>query len=272
MPSQSETTVDAPIETKEPALPGVDLLDYLLFVPFVLAFVGILLVMEVVQRLALLFGAKAHRITVRWLNQLLLACLHIVGTKIEIKAQGLGDSGKPYIIVSNHQSLFDIPLLYCIFARHDPRFIAKKELGRNIPSVSLNLRHGGGALIDRNNPRQALPEIKKLGVKLIDEKFAAALFPEGTRAKRGLLKEFHHAGLASLLASAPGVDIIPVAIDGAWKLAGRKFGPIPRGIEVKVRVLPIVTPDANGGSKATREISEKLRAEIGQALIEMRAE
>ena len=43
-----------------------------------------------------------------------------------------------------------------------PKFISKKELGKGIPSVSYNLKYGGSALIDRKDPKQALPEIKKV--------------------------------------------------------------------------------------------------------------
>jgi 1-acyl-sn-glycerol-3-phosphate acyltransferase len=42
------------------------------------------------------------------------------------------------------------------------KFVSKKELGKGIPSVSYNLRHGGSALIDRKDPKQAIPEIKKI--------------------------------------------------------------------------------------------------------------
>ena len=45
-----------------------------------------------------------------------------------------------------------------------PKFISKKELGKGIPSVSFNLRHGGSALIDRKNPMQAVEAIRKLAL------------------------------------------------------------------------------------------------------------
>ena len=63
---------------------------------------------------------------------------------------------QPYIIVCNHQSLYDIPPLIWYLRQIHPKFISKKELGRGIPSVSFNLRHGGSLLIDRAKAKDAL--------------------------------------------------------------------------------------------------------------------
>ena len=64
-------------------------------------------------------------------------------------------NGEAYIMVSNHQSMLDVPIFGGLLMRTFPKYIAKTELGRWIPSVSLNLTRGGNALIDRNDARQA---------------------------------------------------------------------------------------------------------------------
>ncbi len=243
-----------------PSQPPVDLLDWVLFVPFIAAFLGTLIVFEVIQRIAYWIGPEAHQRSVRALNRSLLWCLKLVGTRFEIDASHLGTVGAAHIIVSNHQSMFDIPILDVVLGAHQPRFIAKQELGRGIPSVSFNLKRGGAALIDRSNPRQALPEIKRLGRDMEAGKFAAAIFPEGTRAKAGVLKDFHHAGISSLMSAAPSADIIPVVIDGSWKLASRKRGPIPRGVTVKVAVLDAIAREGLDAKAVTQLTRERIAA------------
>ena len=245
----------------EPA-PKVGILDWILFVPFILAFLGTLLFFELVQRVAFRIGLDTHQRSVRALNRSLLRCLRLVGTRFEIDSRALEANRGAHIVVSNHQSMFDIPLLDAVFSAHQPRFIAKQELGRGIPSVSYNLRMGGAALIDRTNPRQALPEIKRLGREMEERKFAAAIFPEGTRAKDGVLKDFHHAGISALMSAAPSADLIPVVIDGSWKLATQKRGPIPHGITVRLVVLPAIEREGLDAKAATQMIRTKIADEL----------
>ena len=54
-------------------------------------------------------------------------------------------------MVSNHQSMFDIVVIGGVLFTNYPKYVAKKELGRWLPSISLNLRRGGNALIDRKD-------------------------------------------------------------------------------------------------------------------------
>src|SRR5690606_40331004 len=85
----------------------------------------------------------------------------------------------PLILVSNHQSMLDISPLEFYLSDFHPKFISKIELGKGIPSVSYNLQKGGSVLIDRKDPRQALPEIKKLAQYIEKHKRSAVIFPEG---------------------------------------------------------------------------------------------
>ena len=54
-----------------------------------------------------------------------------------------------FLIVSNHQSLADIPAVTVCFPRHPVRFVAKRELRRGIPYISRSLRFGRSALVSR---------------------------------------------------------------------------------------------------------------------------
>src|SRR5690606_21081302 len=110
-----------------------------------------------------LFGYKALKITVDWLQFFLMRCLDVLGTRFTFTNPYDIDTDQPLIIVANHQSMYDISPIMWYMRKHHPKFISKKELGKGIPSVSYNLRHGGSVLIDRKNARQALPAIMKFG-------------------------------------------------------------------------------------------------------------
>jgi len=255
-------------EKQSGPLPDVSFLDRIRLVPFWFTFVGILVVFDVFQRLGMLFGVRSQQKVVNWLNWCLKASLGICGVRVEVEGSDPIPAGEPVIIISNHQSLFDIPILHTVFARHYPRFIAKQELGKGIPSVSYNLKNGGSALIDRSNPRQALPEINRLAERLTEQKFAAIIFPEGTRAKDGTLKKFRPAGMSTLIQGAPEARIVPVVIDNSWILSARKMGPIPAGTVVRVRVLSEL--DRNGMN--AKALVERAENEISQALQDLRKE
>jgi 1-acyl-sn-glycerol-3-phosphate acyltransferase len=136
--------------------------------------------------------------------------------------------GKPLIFVSNHQSLFDIMGFVWFFRKFHPKFVSKIELGKHIPSISYNLNHGGSVLIDRKNPKQALPAIKKLGEYIETNSRSAVIFPEGTRSKTGKPKRFSPNGLKILCKYAPSAYVVPVTINDSWKMF--QYGSFPLGL------------------------------------------
>ncbi len=109
-----------------------------------------------------------------------------------------------------------------------PKFVSKRELGKGIPSVSYNLRHGGSVLIDRNDSKQALVEISKLGKYIERHHRGAVIFPEGTRSRKGHPKPFKTTGLKLLMKNAPSALIVPISINNSWKML--KYGKFPNGI------------------------------------------
>lgn len=166
---------------------------------FYLVFALLLLIFHPVQMICLrLGGYNAHKRSVEILNFLLLRSLHIMFTRIRMRGFDLLPSGRPLIIVANHQSAYDIPPVVWGFRKFHPKFISKKELGRFLPSISYNLKHGGSVLIDRANRLQSVKEIIRLGSFIGKNNYAACIFPEGTRSKDGVVRSFKAAGVASL--------------------------------------------------------------------------
>ncbi|SFN45525.1 1-acyl-sn-glycerol-3-phosphate acyltransferase [Bizionia echini] len=174
------------------------------------------------------FGRKAHKISVDWLQFFIMRCTNILGTHYTFTNQYTIPKNQPVIIVANHQSMYDISPIMWYLRDINPKFISKKELGKGIPSVSYNLRHGGNVLIDRKNPRQSLPALMKFGENIEKTKGTAVIFPEGTRSKNGQPKPFQTKGLEILLKKIPSAVIVPITINNSWKLL--KYGKFPMGI------------------------------------------
>lgn len=174
------------------------------------------------------FGYEAHKRSVAILNFFLLRNTHILGTTYDFQNRDKLPNGVPLIIVANHQSLYDIiPIIWFMRAWH-PKFISKKELGKGIPSVSYNLRHGGSVLIDRKDAKQALSEIKIMAEYIEKHKRSTVIFPEGTRSKDGIPKKFSESGLKILCKYAPSAYIVPISINNSWKML--RFGQFPMGL------------------------------------------
>ena len=184
-----------------------------------------LLIFDPLQRGALAISRRLHMQVVQLLNLCLFHNLKILGTRITINKAQFANPQLPTIIVANHQSMFDISLLYAVFPEKLPHFVAKKELAYWLPSISYNLRSGENAIIDRKDARQSIKTIATFAKLVLKNNYCAVIFPEGTRARTGCLKPFHTAGLAALLKYIPHAEIIPVAINGSWKL--NRFGPSP---------------------------------------------
>lgn len=205
-------------------------------------FFGIsLLVFHLIQWVCFnFFGYQAHKSSVDYFNLIILRCLNILGTRFSFKIEGEIPKNVPVIIVSNHQSMWDIPPIIWYLRKLHPKFISKIELGKGIPAISYNLRHGGSVLIDRKNPKQALAEMTKFAKYL--EKFnrSGVIFPEGTRSRNGEPKTFHRKGLTTLFKNASEAYVLPVTVNNSWKLQRYGMFPMPLGVHLKHYVHPVI--------------------------------
>ena len=205
------------------------LLAYPLSVLYFIVFGLTLVVFHPIQWVCLnVFGYQTHKMSVDALQFSLMRCLNILGTRFTWHNPHDVPKDQPLIVVSNHQSMYDISPIMWYMRKHHVKFVAKKELGKGIPSVSYNLRHGGSVLINRKNPRQALPAMMKFGEYIEANKYAAVIFPEGTRSKDGNPKLFKTKGLEILIKKAPSALIVPVTVNNSWKML--RYGKFPLGI------------------------------------------
>jgi len=137
------------------------IISYPLSVLFVICLLLVLLFFHGLQWLAFnLFGYKAHKKVVDAMVWWIMLCTGILGTTYRVSKEEELPTDKPIVFVSNHQSMFDIPMIIWFFKQNHPKFVSKKELGQGIPSVSYNLKHGGSVLIDRKDAKQSSEETR----------------------------------------------------------------------------------------------------------------
>ncbi|PST84844.1 1-acyl-sn-glycerol-3-phosphate acyltransferase [Pedobacter yulinensis] len=239
-----------------------------IFSPLFYLFFGLMLVIfQPIQWLCYnLGGYKAHKKSVDLLNFFLTYTLYLLGTSIRFHNPYQLPANRPIIFVVNHQSMYDIPALIWFLRRHHAKFISKIELTRGIPSISYNLKHGGGANIDRKDNKQAIMEILKLGKRMKENNWSAVIFPEGTRAKDGRVKTFQFGGVATLLKTVPNALVVPVVIENSWKLV--QYGPFPLsfGERLSWTVLAPIEPGTLHPNEITLQAELEVRQKLNQPL------
>jgi len=146
-------------------------------------------------------------------------------SKVRVELEGVENllTDEPQIVVSNHQSWFDVFAL----AAHLPvryRFVAKKELGE-IPIFGKAWKSCGHVSVDRGNREAAIASLDQAWREIHEEKLTMVLFPEGTRSPDGRLKGFKKG--AFVMAVQGQVPLVPVAVVGSREV-------MPKG-RVKVR-------------------------------------
>jgi len=244
-------------------------LDWVLTIPFLLAFGGLLALFDPLQRIARLFGRRPHEIVVGVLQSGLVSAFRICGTRLEVERAPELRGHTGYILVANHQSLFDVPILGALLFSNFPKYVSKRELARWIPSISYNLRRGGNALIDRQDRGQAVEAIRALGAEAEARDVSVVLYPEGTRSRAGELRPFKPAGAVALLESAPSLPVVPVTIDGSWRLLAHNLLPVPFGVRTRVR---LGAPIARSPERTPDRILAAVRSDIESTLLRWRGE
>jgi 1-acyl-sn-glycerol-3-phosphate acyltransferase len=232
----------------------------LVFLP---AFGAIMVVFDLAQRIAYLFGSRPQEYVAGAVQWVIVRAFGICGTHLVVERSAGVRPWTPYIIVSNHQSMFDIVILGSLFFSNFPKYVSKRSLGRWIPTVSFNLRVGGHVLIDRGDAPGAVAAIRELGQRVRAGRCSAMIFPEGTRSRRGALGAFKPAGTIALLEEAPETLVVPVAIDESWRLLRYNYLPIPFGTRVRVHVGE---PIARRADEDPSAVLARVHANIADAL------
>jgi len=149
-------------------------------------------------------GYFAHRCARAW------SWLILKTTGVGVSVEGLDriTPGKTYVFVSNHQSIYDTPVLFSSLP-YQLRIIAKASLAR-FPVLGWHLKRGAHLFVDRRNPDRA--GILKRWRSLVSEGLSLMIFAEGTRSWDGRVARFKAGSF--LLAIEAGLPIVPIAVIG----------------------------------------------------------
>lgn len=241
---------------------------------FIVVFYITLCIFHVLQVISLnLWEYKGHKKSVDYMVFWLMQGLYTLGARLPNMKQPNLPTDRPIIIVSNHQSIYDVPAILWTFRKYHPKFVSKKELEYGTPAISYNLRHGGSVLIDRKDRKQALTAMTQFSKYIEENKYAGCIFPEGTRSKDGNMLDFKPAGMLMMfksMAKNPPI-VVPVVIDNFWKMQRYKFKPIPFGINFFLKVLEPIDMKVwlEEGNSSTSLIAETEKR-IKEALEESR--
>jgi 1-acyl-sn-glycerol-3-phosphate acyltransferase len=238
--------------------------DWLFAIPTLVAFGLSLVVFDILGRIALLFGLRPFEWTMAALQRVLLSVFAISGVRFDVEGLDGFDASGGYLFISNHQSMYDVPIFGGILIRNFPKYVAKRSLARGIPAISLNLRRGGNALIDRGERTRAMAAITEMAAECQSRDVSAAIFPEGTRSRDGSLGEYRVGGVAALMEGAPNLEIVPTVIDGSWKVFSNNMFPVPFGTHVKVA---FGEPIRRGPDEDPEAVLEQCREWAAETLI-----
>ncbi len=165
-----------------------------------------------------------------------------------------------YIVVSNHLSLIDSPLLVA-FLPVSLRFLAKRELLK-IPVMGGYMSRTGHVPISRGDPRETVRSMNEAAKLIRKEGKSLLVYPEGTRSKDGVMQPFKDG--AALLAIKAGLPILPVAVRGTERILPSK-GVVIRGGPAELLVgCPIETEGMELKDRA--ELTRQAEAQVRQLL------
>ncbi len=183
--------------------------------------------------------------------------LNLIFTGARIRIHGLENmrKNKSYVVMSNHQSHYDVWALI----GHLPlqlRWVIKKEL-RKVPVFGLGCERMGHIYIDRKNPEKSREELQ-----VIRDKFSAGssvvFFPEGSRSTDGKLKPFKKGGFVMALQGQ--VPILPVTVMGSRSILPKGSKQITPGT-IDIYIHPAIETDT-----FSYETKEQLMELVRQAI------
>ena len=199
----------------------------------------------------------AHYRTGRWFRRLGMAMTKVnPAWKIEITGEHPTDPRHPYVVVSNHQSNADIPVISCL--PWEMKWVAKAELF-GLPLIGWMLRLAGDIPVDRKS-RRSRAQVLVSARDYLRKRCSVMFFPEGTRSRDGGVHRFNDG--AFLLAIKEQVPVLPLAIDGTHDALPKHSWTFGRAESIRLRVLPPIPTAGLTGAD-----TEALRERVRQAII-----
>jgi len=185
--------------------------------------------------------------------------------KISITGESGIDDRNPYIVVSNHLSNADIPLISNL--PWEMKWVAKKELF-DVPLVGWMMKMAQDISVDREAANKRVGVFNRCKYYL-DQNCSVMFFPEGTRSRDGKLKKFSPGAFD--LAIRENIPILPLVIDGTQECLPKKTWVFTKDVQVNLKVLPPVSTDGLSPDEGLALMS-RVRNEILAQICEWRNE
>jgi len=236
----------------------------------VLIWAGIILLIVLWLPLLLiirLFDRDPTRYKTGWMFRRLGFAISKINPNWNVDIEGAEeiDDRNPYIIVSNHLSNADIPVISNL--PWEMKWVAKKELF-TLPIVGWMMKMAGDILVDRRST------IKRAGVfkqckYYLDKSVSVIFFPEGTRSKSGKLNRFSMGAFD--LAIREKLPVLPIVLDGTQGCLPKNTWKFKPDVYVKMKVLPPVQTEMYKPEQSN-ELMKRVRGNIAAQLAEWRGE
>jgi 1-acyl-sn-glycerol-3-phosphate acyltransferase len=206
-----------------------------------------------------------HLRTGRWFRRLGRALASINPWRIHISGGENLDANQVYVVVSNHQSLADIPLISHL--KLDTKWLAKAELFR-VPLLGWMLRMAGDVPVERSDRRKSAKALLQCA-RYLRQHCSVVFFPEGTRSPDRRVLPFNEGPFQ--LAIRERIPILPLVVDGSgaalppnsWIFGGTQ--------DIYLRILEAVSVDG-WNIKQVAELRDSVRQRIVDALDRPRPE
>jgi 1-acyl-sn-glycerol-3-phosphate acyltransferase len=182
-----------------------------------------------------------RRRTGRWFRRLGVVLARLHGSSVRLRSASALEGCGPYVVVSNHQSLADIPVLCHL--PWEMKWLAKRELFR-VPVVGWMMRMARDIPVDRRRGTRAAALRK--AQRTLEQGCSVMVFPEGTRSRDGGVGTFNDG--AFHLAIRAGVPVLPVAVLGARDCLPRASWRMGRPRAIEVRVFPPIPTEGLDGA------------------------
>lgn len=173
--------------------------------------------------------------------------------------------GTNYVMISNHQSLLDIPVVKALGL--DFRWVSKVENFR-VPILGQSMQMAGYISLARGSKESVMKMMEKSG-EALDRGESLFIFPEGTRSPDGEIHRFKSG--AFRLALEKNLPVLPVLLDGTGEVLARKGIIFSSGYRLRMRVLKPIFP-AEFNTDDPDKLAVQVQKMMERALADLRKE
>lgn len=177
-------------------------------------------------------GGPSHRVASFWAWMILKICR----VRVEVSGREHLERGRTYVLASNHQSLFDTPILFA-YLPVSFRILYKRSLNR-IPFLGWHLFLSGHIGVERENRAQARESLDRAAER-VRTGTSIVVFPEGTRSYDGVMRPFKKGSFR--IAIRAGAPVVPLAIADSHRVMRRgQVTVFPRTVKLTIdRPVPV---------------------------------